>query len=178
MTKDRFFALSDVLRYHARKYPIMSPADAVKLIYQNEFGGGHIISDEKKCLEYLISEYRRVPQTSGRVTEDIGGGIVRVELSALDSHGITTEELCNVFIRSAEMVKGSKASFEQKLDLLRSLTAEGIFGFTAESLSEYLSAYAEAGYPPVSHSEEYRKAYSPAYRIVLAELLKLYFREE
>ena len=34
-------ALEQILQDHARKYPKMEPTDAVKLIYQNEFGGGH-----------------------------------------------------------------------------------------------------------------------------------------
>ena len=34
--------LERILREHAERYPLMQPTDAVKLIYQNEFGGGHL----------------------------------------------------------------------------------------------------------------------------------------
>ena len=37
--------LIKILRAHAEKYPLMRPQDAVKLVYQNEFGGGHLIVD-------------------------------------------------------------------------------------------------------------------------------------
>ena len=40
-----------------------------------------------------------------------------------------------------------------------------------EELEDYLTEYQKAGYPMVSHSEQYRKAYRPAYRIVLKRLL-------
>lgn len=43
----------DILDYHAKKYPLMRPADAVKLLYQNEFGIGHLISDTTHFLERL-----------------------------------------------------------------------------------------------------------------------------
>ena len=39
-----------VLTAHAKKYPLMLPCDAVKLLYQNEFGGGHLVQDEKQSL--------------------------------------------------------------------------------------------------------------------------------
>ena len=32
--------LDQILREHAMRYPKMQSTDAVKLIYQNEFGGG------------------------------------------------------------------------------------------------------------------------------------------
>ena len=34
--------LGIVLRQHAGRYRLMEPTDAVKLIYQNEFGGGNM----------------------------------------------------------------------------------------------------------------------------------------
>ena len=41
------------------------------------------------------------------------------------------------------------------------------FRFSKEALQTYLAAYREAGCPLVSHSETYRRAYRPAYRVVL-----------
>ena len=38
-------------------------------------------------------------------------------------------------------------------------------------LEEYLESYKKAGYPMVSHSQRYRDAYKPAYRIVLLRVL-------
>ena len=37
------FELEAILKIHVKRYPLMQPTDAVKLIYQNEFGGGHLI---------------------------------------------------------------------------------------------------------------------------------------
>ena len=42
---DSMFELERILRQHADSYPLLQPTDAVKLIYQNEFGGGHLIRD-------------------------------------------------------------------------------------------------------------------------------------
>ena len=111
--------MKTILLTHAARYPLMEPRDAVKLIYQNEFGGGHLIRDARKCLEFLRAEYESISQDpAGALLEDIGNGLCRANLAALDAHGISPEELGAVFIRSAGMHRGSMASFLEKLELL------------------------------------------------------------
>ena len=163
--------LEQVLRRHARKYPMMQPTDAVKLIYQNVFGGGHLIKDREACLCALQREYENTPQEQhAPLLESIGNGLVRVMLNAVDASDYSIRQLGEDFIRSSEEHKGNLNGFLIKLDVLRKVTASGVFGFTLEELENYLEAYKEAGYPMVSHSEQYRQAYKPAYRIVLESI--------
>ena len=164
--------LEQVLRRHARKYPMMQPTDAVKLIYQNVFGGGHLIKDREACLRAVQREYENTPQEQhAPLLESIGNGLVRVMLNAIDGSGYSIRQLGDDFIRSSEVHKGNLNGFLIKLDVLRKVTASGAFGFSPEELEAYLEAYKEAGYPMVSHSEQYRKAYKPAYRILLASII-------
>lgn len=127
--------LKAILMAHAKKYPLMHPTDAVKLIYQNEFGGGHLIRDEQACLNFLYREYKQLGKD---------------------------------FIRCAAEHTGSTERFLQKPDILRQLTAAGHFRFGMIELEYYLSEYIQSGCSTVSHSEQYRQNYRPAYRIVLA----------
>ena len=144
----------------------MQPRDAVKLIYQNEFGGGHLIRDEQACLNYLRREYAAVEKDpTAPLYEDIGNGIVRVNLTALKEEDLG--QLGKAFIDSAAKHKGTLDSFLNKLEVLQTLTSEGVFAFDLDALNAYLSEYKAAGYPAVSHSPEYRQAYKPAYRIIL-----------
>ena len=164
--------LEQILRQHAARYPQMEPRDAVKLIYQNEFGGGHLIRDVLACQEYLQKEYASVRQDpDAPLLEDIGNGLVRVNLAALDTHGISPEELGNAFICSAGIHRGSLDSFRRKLLVLQSLTRLGKTPFCPDSLRSYLADYEDAGFPPVSHSDTYRNAYHPAYRVVIKQCL-------
>ena len=144
----------------------MQPRDAVKLIYQNEFGGGHLIRDEEACLNYLRREYATLEKDpTAPQYEDIGNGIIRVNLAALREEDL--EQLGKAFIDSAAKHKGTLDSFLNKLEVLQTLTTEGVFAFDLDALNTYLSEYEAAGYPVVSHSPEYRQAYKPAYRIIL-----------
>lgn len=145
----------------------MQPTDAVKLIYQNVFGGGHLIRDVAACCRILRQEYANTPQEpEAPLLEHIGNGMVRVMLNALGGSGYTIEQLGHDFVHSAREHTGSRKGFLLKLDVLRKVTASGAFAFTSGELEEYLAEYKEAGYPMVSHSEQYRNAYRPAYRIV------------
>ena len=163
--------LERILREHAKRYPLMQPTDAVKLIYQNEFGGGHLIWDEEACLNYLRREYADLEKDpTVPLYEDIGNGIIRVNLAAIEPEDL--ERLGRAFIDSAARHKGSLDSFLNKLKALETLTEEGVFPFDTNALSVYLSEYNAAGYPVVSHSPDYRAFYKPAYRIMLFEVFR------
>ncbi len=158
--------------WHAARYPLMRPADAVKLIYQNEFGSGHMVKNEAAALERLRAEYAAThPRTDIPLYEQIGGGLVRLNLAALDVCTMPLETVNSAFAATANAVRGNIESFRQKLKLLYLLCEAGTFGFDTEELRKYLAEYEKAGFPVVSHSEEYRSAYSPSYRVILRRLI-------
>ena len=164
--------LEQILKQHAARYPQMEPRDAVKLIYQNEFGGGHLIRDPEACGAALRREYETVTQDfHAPLLEHIGNGVVRVMLCALEGSEYSLEQLRQDFILSSREHQGKLESYLQKLDVLREVTAAGIFSFTSDELEAYLEGYKNAGYPMVSHSVRYREAYRPAYRVVELKVL-------
>lgn len=157
--------LMEILRQHAVAYPQMEPVDAVKLIFQNEFGGGHLIRDEDSCLDHLRREYAAVEKRCTAVkTEDIGNGMIRVYLAPLSES--EAEQLGRDFLESARVHRGSMDRFREKLNVLRQLTGDGLFSFDLTALDAFLEPYYEAGCPLVSHSQAYRAAYRPAYRVI------------
>lgn len=161
--------LYTILHTHAIRYPEMESTDAVKLLYQSEFGGGHLITDPDACFAYLRAEWERTPRDpAAPLIEDIGGGMVRVMLAAI-AEVVEVEALGDDFIRSAACVHGTMEGFLEKLSLLRRVAAEGVFSFSLAELDGYLAAYKAAGCPAVSHSDTYRRLYRPAYRVLRLE---------
>lgn len=164
--------LLEILRAHSAQYPLMMPCDAVKLIYQNEFGGGHIVENEKASLSYLLSEYDSARfRKSAPLSEEIGNGYARLYLHP--SQIPYAECINRIFVLSSRRADGKRETFEQKLDVLRDATEHGVFAFGTDELADYLAAYRTAGYPPVSHSAAYRAAYLPAYRVIDARYVRL-----
>ena len=56
---------------HVGLYPEMQIQDMVKLIFQNEFAGGHFISNEQKSLYRLLDEYEAVRQAGKDLVPDL-----------------------------------------------------------------------------------------------------------
>jgi len=128
-------------------------------------------------------------QASYQACEDIGGGLVRLHLKSLPALGITPRQLCRMFVYTANTHTGSVGGFEASagdietsaggfeagLDVLRKAVNDGMFAFGSAELENYLASYKsnEGKWPPVSHSEEYRAEYSPAYRVIDAYYVRL-----
>lgn len=151
----------------------MELTDAVKLLYQNEFGGGHMIKDEAASLRRLQEEAGKRNLNRGEngneglsgLWEPVGNGLGRLSLDILGK-GLRPETMNRMFVLTANATQGTIEGFEQKLELLEQCIEEKQLPFSMEAFREYRAAYKEQGYPAVSHSRAYHDAYDPAYRIV------------
>lgn len=169
-----YHELMNILCSHAARFPKSEPQDAVKLLYQNTFGGGHLITDQAASLIRLQTEYAATPHIDGMpLFDDIGFGFVRVNLAALDTNVYRLSQLNADFAESARNVKGDADEFVSRLRFLYDNYAQFGFGFTKEELAAYLKQYTADGYPMVSHSDAYRKEYHPAYRVLLREYINI-----
>ena len=161
--------LIDILKAHHQRYPLMMPQDVVKLIYQNEFGGGHLIKDKNLSLIRLEEEYASIQKINEEEIIPIGNDLVRV---SLHTYKRPLQELNEAFVLSSSMVEGSKEKFFNKIDKVKEwIIKENIFSFTKEEFIFYLDEYVNEGCNLVSHSDVYRKYYHPSYRVILKELL-------
>lgn len=168
MRSDCCEALTGILLEQSARYPQMQLVDVVKLIYQSEFAGGHMIANEAASLRRLEEEWESVKLVSSKahVFEELSGGLCRLNLAPILNSGIKPETVNSLFVLSANTHQGSVESFERKLAAFRQWCIDGLFAFDIGELDAYLRAYQAKGYPPVSHSEEYRSAYAPAYRVI------------
>lgn len=152
-----------ILLAHFEKYPLMTPVDAVKLCFQSAFGCGHLIKNGEFALSMLKKELSETEENPGaQMLESIGNGYARLDLHSAKARGISAETICKIFIESAN--SGAKTEIGPLIAVLEHLAEEGKTPFSKEALSEYLSGY---NGEMVSHSETYKRAYSPAYRVVL-----------
>ncbi len=156
-----------LVKTHAARYPLMQPCDSVKLLYQHEFGGGHLVTQEKESLIFLEREYSNLfSRETMPLLEEIGNGYERLYLSAISSEQLPLPCFHKIFVESSAITNGTWDDFRLKLDVLRRLAREGVFSFSAEDLAHYLKGYKQKEYPIVSHSNVYRTAYHPAYRVI------------
>ena len=151
---------------HWNNYPKLQLQDVFKALYQSTFGCGHLITDPSAAAEYIRKEAAACVDHGELFVEPLDGDYCRVHLACL-RHGVTAETLARLFTLSAEVPTGKKEDLEQKLAVLLEMTASGDLPFDPEQTEREIAAWREAGFPPLHHSEVFRKAYSPAYRVVL-----------
>lgn len=150
--------LKQILEEHRKRYSKMLIEDLAKLIYQHEFGCGHFITDKQASLYRLKQEMTKTKMGEATLFEDIGNGFSRLNLQA--AKGKLSPELINsFFVRTAEVSSGTIEEFTQKLELIKEF-------YPANEVDSYLQGYKAKGYPAISHSQIYKSAYNPAYRVV------------
>ena len=155
-----------ILLYNFEKYPEMTPQDAMKLCYQSAYGCGHLIKNEEQALSMLKNEMENIEADDGaQLIEPIGNGYARLDLHKAKALGIPAEKICEIFIKSAN--EGQKGTLLQKIIRLEMLVKINKTPFSAEEFCDFVSGY---DCQMISHSEKYRKLYSPAYRVVIEEL--------
>mgnify|MGYP000120553628 CR=1 len=165
--------IKGILLEHFNKYPEMQVQDMIKLIYQNEFAGGHLIDDEQESLKRLQAEMENL-ENSGLneekpLFEDIGNGLVRLYLDKLPGLRTDIRTINRFFVNTSGKIRGSAENFRRKVSVLKQCCEECILPFAASEIEELVGELAAKGYPPISHSEVYRRAYKPGYRVVLSD---------
>jgi len=163
-----------VFAAHFSRYPNMTPQDAVKLAYQSACGAGHLVSDPSAALQRLKTEMDTAPLLpSLPLLEDIGNGRQRLHLNSPIFSDCTPESVHFLFTEGAVIPPSAcKTHLQHLLLLLQDMAKHSETPFPSDELDAYLKEYEAAGCPMVSHSDAYRRAYSPAYRVMENRLLR------
>lgn len=147
----------DILIEHASRYPHMTGRDAAKLIFQSEYGMGHILSSSFH--KRLMEEYESLKALPcDTKIEDIGNGVCRVYLPCLDV--LEVSALSKLCVDGAENYKIVPEGYDKKLYEAEILCREGFFNFDSSELEEFRVPSV------IGHSKRYREEYRPAYRVL------------
>lgn len=162
MSDTRAFLLA-----HAAAYPALTLTDLFKALYQSAFGCEHLVADPSAAEAYIAAEAESARPCGRKSVEPLDGPYVRVHLDMLKK-GLSARTLARLFALSAEHRDGAQAEFEKKLAVLTEMIRQGELPFDANEAERSISAWRAAGFPPCHHSEAFRQAYAPAYRLVKA----------
>lgn len=172
---ERNLSLSDILVKQAQLHPSMKPQDVMKLCFQAAFGAEHLIEDFQAAKAYFEQEFAMVEAKEGPIHEQISPTIYRINIAAWKKHGIPQEWLFRMFaltVNLSEAVKAKKV-FLDSLEQVKTILAKAQVSFSVGDWLAYKEAYLREGIRPVRHSETYRNAEKPAYRIVSGKFMRL-----
>lgn len=144
----------EYIKQHIARHPSAQLQDLLKMCYQAVFGAEHLMNDAVR--RYFDEEFAAVPPREGLLCEPISEAVCRVHLDVWKQRGLPADWLYALFARS-QWAKGDMTPW---LDALQSL------GYDVPS------EYRQAPHP-VHHSEKFRDAEHPSYRLVSRDQCRL-----
>jgi len=154
-----------LLILHAQTYPQLQIQDLFKYLHQSAFGCEHLVSARDAAADYISREYDQIDRNAQPLTERLDGGYSRVHLSCLNT-GLRAGTLAALFSLSAQREENEVSDLAQKLEVAKELVLENLLPFSKDEFGSAVRAWEQNGYPPLHHSDSFRSAYKPAYRVI------------
>ena len=151
------------------RYPKLEVQDLYKLIYQGIFGSEHAVIDASQARVWLEREVEVLaegPEEPVIVPISPDGRIARVNLRPYVAGGGNLEALLEAFLRTAREHKGTAEQLRQYWGVAEQMAEETAIGIAVNALKRFFEEMEAQGFPAAHHSEAYRRAYRPAYRVV------------
>lgn len=145
--------------------------DLFKFLYQSCFGCEHLVSDYDNALKRIMDEAVEADNDDLPDVEYLDGEYCRVHLKAFATKDLL-ECLCRVFIDSSKTHVEGEERLEQQLQLLKEYVTDGLMDFDLEQLNSAIDDWKKMGFPPVHHSDSFREAHHPAYRVIMKKYLQ------
>lgn len=141
----------------------------VKLCYQAAHGPEHILEDAELARTMLEKEIEETSPCEAPLYEFISKDYARVNISAWKKHSLAPQWLFEMFRCSAGILPGADKRMEEYLQRAGTVAEK----YWNSEWRTYLESYKKAGMKPVHHSESYRAAEQPAYRVVKVSFIRI-----
>jgi hypothetical protein len=160
--------LRRLLQLHLARRRDVQIQDVYKLLYQGVFGAEHILHNVDRARVFLEEEWERTaPNEAEVLTESVSlvGDIIRVNISRCRAEGIHCADLWLVFQSSNEVI-GNTGDLRNIWQEFSELSRLELLPFDHEAVLNFGRQVEQEGFPARHHSEAYRQANRPAYRVV------------
>ncbi len=155
--------LANIIRLHANRYPKAQAQDFVKLMYQNTFMSGHMISNEDAVFERLCIEFDSLDlafYADCPRYEPIGGGVYRANIARFERCEL--KKLSEAFIRTANNFVISPPLYDEyreKLQGLIDMVISGEITADIDKAREFIRSHIKSGCEALHHSRALASAY-------------------
>ena len=157
-------------------YPQSTLQDIYKSFFQDKFGPEHIICDTVAAKEYLLSELSRADIDTAIILEPTGvdGNFIRVGLGVIKSGKVTETDFLKAFIKSAKISDRTSVAqwTEEWIEIVKVIDSMDLNLDNYKSDKDAINQVLQQGRYVMHHSQQYRDAYNPHYRIIAKEIFK------
>lgn len=164
-----------LIRAHLLRYPLLQLSDAWKLLQHAAAGAAHATAPRDAVMARLRSEAASLHSPAREPLIDLLGDAdaryCRVHLEPYLAAGGTLDRLAEAFVAGSADAGATGALQDAAASLLAATHANSL-PWSPDCCAAYLEEQRGRGFPPVSHSEVYRTAYRPAYRVLPVRLAR------
>ena len=99
---------AEALIAYSEQYPAAEPTDLYKMVFQDLYGPGHLLTDSTAALRYITAEFETMDSPSGMPPYEYtlcDSNFVRVNLSLVQHGAITAEQLADAMVRTLSVFK-------------------------------------------------------------------------
>jgi len=167
--------VGQLLAQHLQRYPRLALADIYKLLHQAALGPGHAVKNAAAARAALVSEAADLGDgPADPLLDPISpdGRLARIHLRAYVAARRDLDQLAEAFLQTAAGYAGAPDKLAKFCACLGDLADAGGIPFSRAEVAAYFEPIIAQGYPVVHHSDAYRVAYRPAYRVVDIQLLE------
>lgn len=164
--------LIELIQEHQKSKQNFAVQDAYKLIYQGVFGVAHILDNQHMAKKYLADEFESTTASDKiDLIENISvsGKIVRLNLQPYKYRNGDIDQLFQAMLKSAQEISGSQQEFLKLWDEFKQAVFDEKLNFNVTDLNKFDAKVKLHNYPAMHHSENYRTANNPAYRVLRKE---------
>lgn len=167
--------VAELVAVHKRTRPEMRARDAYKLLFQGVYGVGHLMGPG--AWDYLQREAKSLdvkdqPGEALMESVSVDGSVVRVNLRPYIAKNYHLIQLMEA-MRNSE-IKGKPSDFLERWDTFAELVWSGQLDFDQAEVDTVNKSLNRDKPQPMHHTQQYRDAYHPAYRVVFKlEILKI-----
>ncbi len=166
---------------HVQRYPKMQIEDVYKLLHQATMGSEHAVKNRQSAFDWMQREIANLsPGAKETLVDTLGenGRFARIHLRPYLLQGYDPGKLVEVFLETANRAKPDEWQLSLALSTVQKMAGDGSVPWRPAALDSAFRRLTDRHFPAVHHSEEYRRQYKPAYRVVLIELLGKLFNDQ
>lgn len=153
---------------HLEMYPLMQPEDVYKLAFQFTYGPGHFFIDEDDARRRMFKEAEGLEAENNVIEiEAVGNGYFRYPLI---DNPVYLNMIADSFIATVKAGPQNNVDFKGLLMDIISYIKDLKTDFEFKDFLLFIQKMQKENFPIVSHSEKYREAYNPHYRVIKQNL--------
>lgn len=165
--------VGQLLGAHLARHPAMGLADVYKLLHQAALGSAHAV-DGDTALARLEAEIASMGTGPDEPLVDVispDGRLARIHLRTYVARGLDVPALAAAFAGTASAYTGSPEKLTKFCGCLGDFADTGGIPFARVEVEAYMQARQTSGWAAVHHSDAYKAAYAPAYRVIDLQLM-------